>query len=575
MQSENIPLNKPTIGDRHSKPEKWEYLIPAFITIVLIISCILVSSKKYYWNDELYSYYLLSEDTFSQMWGSFNDKINNTPPLYFVLGWLWAKLFSASELSLRLFSSIGFALSCWITWTILRRTFSFVATSIGVLVPYCASTLVLYQNSEARMYGLYMTVCAIGLLLYDTINKKANPGTKLLIANAVIHALFIQTHLHGLFFSGAVLASFIATDWYFNRFRPKVYLSIVVGWLSFLLYLPAFLIQIDAGNPRTWIYLPSWRDLVDTLTLFEYSQRQWDTPFPVTHWTWLKLTLLVSVLGLAGWLFIRSLIKNARSGQIRQGTYHGKENSIPLMFLAGAFMVMPPLVWCISYVIKPVFMDRYLMPILLSWTIIGAYLTTYFGQFIKKSSLPNKLGLSHSRLSTVYSIVFICIALELLNLPIYYAVRKNKEGLPGDEDKLYGYESLPMVVTKSNDFLKRMHYSPQRDRYRFVLDWPSAVDKASGMFPPQEYKHLQALNRRYPNYFKNQIIQSKDFLKDTKRFLVLDFKNYKKRASGEPTVGNLQSPQWFSRVILSDPKYKVTFLGEMYSYWIITLVEAK
>lgn len=575
MQFSKVHIYNLPISDRVNTPSKWEYLIPVFASLSLLISCVIVSPKKYFWNDELYSYYLLSEESFKHMWGSFNDKINNTPPLYFILGWLWAKLFTASELSLRLFSSIGLALSCCITWVTLRRSFSFSATSIGVLIPFCASTLVLQQNSEARMYGLYMTVCSLGLLLYDTINKKSKPDTTLLIANSLVHASFIQTHLHGLFFSGAILASFIVTDWYFNRFRPTVYLSIVVGWLSFLLYLPAFLIQVDAGTPRTWIYLPTWRDLVDTLALFEYGQRQWASLLPVNYKTWLKLAMIVFIVGLAALLFISSLKKSARLYQIRQGNYYEKENSIPLMFLAGAFVAVPPFVWCISYVIKPVFMDRYMMPVLLSWTIIGAYLLTYFGKVINKPSFLQDLGLSRSRLSTTSRIVFICIAVGLLTLPIYYAIRKSPEQLPGQEDNLYGYEPLPIVVTNSNDFLKRLHYSPQRDRYRFVQDWPSVVDKSSGMFPPQEYKHLEALKRRYPNYFKNQIIQSKEFLENTKRFLILNPTNYTKKANGEPTVGNLHSPQWFSRVILPDPKYKVTFLGQTKSYWLVTLVEAK
>ncbi|GAB2550409.1 glycosyltransferase family 39 protein [Spirosoma aerophilum] len=573
MNSSYIQLEEPINGidNRKSKPQLWEYLVPILITISLLTACIIASPKKYFWNDELYSYYLLSESSFSHMWGSFNDKINNTPPLYFILGWLWAKLFSPSELSLRLFSSIGLALSCYIIWTTLRRTYSFVAASIGVLLPFCTSTLVLYQNTEARMYGLYMIVAAVGFFLYDTINRREKPGTPLLVANALIHAAFIQTHLHGLFFSGAILVSFIATDWYVNRFRPAIYISIVVGWLSFLLYLPAFLIQVDAGTPRTWIYLPSLRDLADTLTLVEYGSMQWDRLLPITKRTWLRLAILLAILAVPAWVFVRSLAKISRS-EMNRGN---NRQQISTMVLAYAFLAVPVFVWCISYLIKPVFMDRYLMPVLISWTIILAQLVTYSGQFVRQSGLLATGRLSPSRWSLVGGVLFIGIAVYALAAPIKNAVARHQEQLPGLTDTRYGYESLPVVVTFSNDFLKRLYYSPNRDRYRFIQDLPSALDEGSGLFPPQEYKHLDALKRRYPDYFKNQIIQSADFLKTTKRFLVLNSKNYARKISTEPLPGNLQQPQWFIKVIQNNPAYKVTELGEIDDYWKVHLVEAR
>jgi hypothetical protein len=574
MNSRSIQLDEPVIGnnDRKSIPQLWEYLVPILITVSLVTACFIASPKKYFWNDELYSYYLLSEDSFSHMWGSFNDKINNTPPLYFILGWVWAKLFSPSELSLRLFSSIGLALSCCIIWTTLRRTYSFVAASIGVLVPFCTSTLVLYQNSEARMYGLYMIVAAVGLLLYDTINRREKPGATLLVTNALIHAAFIQTHLHGLFFSGAILASFIAADWYVNRFRPAVYISIVVGWLSFLLYLPAFLIQVDAGTPRTWIYLPSLRDLADTLTLVEYGSMQWDTLLPTTRRTWLRLAILLSILAVSVWIFARSLAKTPRITEKERST---DRQTISTMVLAYAFLAVPVFVWCISYLIKPVFMDRYLMPVIISWAIILAQLVTYAAQFVHRSGLLATLNLTPSRRSLVGGVLFVGLALYSLGAPIKNAVARHQEQFPGLNDTRFGYESLPVVVTFSNDFLKRLYYSPNRDKYRFIQHLPSALDESSGLFPPQEYKHLDALKRRYPDYFNNQIIQSADFLKNTKRFLVLNSKKYARKISTDPLPGNLQQPQWFTQVIQANPAYKVTELGEIDDYWKVHLVEAR
>ena len=92
--------------------KKWEYFIPAVATLSLLVSCVVVSAKKYFWNDELLSYYLFSDRSFLHMLGAFHDKINNAPPLYFVLGWVWARMAGTSELSLRLLSCFGMCTVC-------------------------------------------------------------------------------------------------------------------------------------------------------------------------------------------------------------------------------------------------------------------------------------------------------------------------------------------------------------------------------------------------------------------------------------------------------------------------------
>jgi len=54
-----------------------EYLIPALATMSLVAACLVVSQKKLFWNDQLFSYYLLSDESFNHMLNAFHDKIKN------------------------------------------------------------------------------------------------------------------------------------------------------------------------------------------------------------------------------------------------------------------------------------------------------------------------------------------------------------------------------------------------------------------------------------------------------------------------------------------------------------------
>src|SRR5262249_46798255 len=58
---------------------------PVLMLLLLTLSCLVFSRKRFFENDELYSYYLLSDPSFRHMWGAFNDAINNSPPLYFAV----------------------------------------------------------------------------------------------------------------------------------------------------------------------------------------------------------------------------------------------------------------------------------------------------------------------------------------------------------------------------------------------------------------------------------------------------------------------------------------------------------
>src|SRR5690349_15334622 len=75
------------------------------LSAVLTVAAILISPKKPFWIDELFSYYFLSAESFETLLGAFHDKLNNSPFAYFGLGWLWGKAFGVTELSLRLLSS--------------------------------------------------------------------------------------------------------------------------------------------------------------------------------------------------------------------------------------------------------------------------------------------------------------------------------------------------------------------------------------------------------------------------------------------------------------------------------------
>ena len=516
-----------------SRLTKWEYAVPALAVASLIASCIIVSSKRYFWIDELFTYLLVGDHSFRHMMIAFGDKFTNVPPLYFVLGWLWAQAFGVTELSLRLFTALGMSVACFVTWITLRRNYHFWPTVIGTLGAFCMADLVLTQNAEARMYGLFLAVCSLGVLEFDVINRKQYCSTGTLVVNAVIHAAIVQTHLFGIIYSGTILCAFIIRDRFFNLFRPRVYLSIVVAWLSLIPYIPTFLNQADAGNPQAWIPVPDLNQL--TLLLVPTA-----SPF-------LSLAVILLLI-ISGILFVLRRIIYRNEELAREQASSATE--ISLRILAFLFLAVPLGVWIVSRTVKPLFVGRYMIPVALAWAILLAYLASSIIER-GKSQLPEALG------RKLTSAVLGVVATLLVIRPIAYARSLLNESFPGINDGAYGYQDLPIVTSQSHDFVKRFHYSPERSRYFFVLDWDAAVDVRSGLFGPQEYKTMDALKRDYPEVFGDHIVQLSDFLSKQDRFLVLADTNYRPRYMAQ----DFHRPRWLETRIQNNPAYKTSTLG--------------
>lgn len=540
-----IKLNRPLIEHR------WEYAVPILATLSLLVCCVFVSSKKYFWIDELLSYYLLSDPSFRHMLVAFHDKINSAPPLYFILGWAWAHVFGPSELSLRLLSCLGVCVGLWLTWVTLRRTFGFWPASVGAMSVFCTLRIVLAQNVEARMYGLFLGLCALGLFLYERACRKSRCSWSLIVGTVCTHAAIINTHLFGAFYSGALLVSIVVRDRCLRIFRPKLYLAIVLSWISLAPYIPSFLNQSKAVNSRAWLPAPILNDLIEFVSFSSYQ---------------VNLSALALLILIAGLQLIWRDVDGDRLVDSPNEPKEALNSRFSLVISAYAFLAIPAFIWVLSRIAKPMFYDRYMLPTALSWSILMAYVASRMVNYHVSSARVNSLR--HRLLTKINTFcVPLFFILFLLGQPLIYARAYTRESIPGLNDKKFGYTELPIVVQHSHEFLKRLHYSPARDRYFFVLDWQAAVDKASGLFGPQEYQELEAVKRSYPELGKH-IVNGDAFLSAHDTFLVIDSLQFDKecpcKVTGVYTAwDDIDCPQWVEKRLLHNPHYKVESLGQI------------
>ena len=151
-----------------------ELVWPILGCVSLLIICVITSQQKYLWMDEILSYYPASMPSFSKMISFVNDKIN-CGLLFISLPYGFGQRCSLpSEVSLRLFSSLCFCVQLMVTWSMLRKVYGTWSATLSTLAVFLGASLILHQNSEARMYGLLLFFCA--LLSKQTIDLPNDPS---------------------------------------------------------------------------------------------------------------------------------------------------------------------------------------------------------------------------------------------------------------------------------------------------------------------------------------------------------------------------------------------------------------
>jgi mannosyltransferase len=123
----------------------------------------------------------------------------STPPLYYVLAWVWAKAFGTGAAGLRSLSALAGVAAIPVAYLCGRALFSraagLVAASFTALSPF-----LIWYSQEARAYMLFGLFCGLSFLFF--IRAWREPSARNLAWWAACSALAVLTH----FFAGFVIA---------------------------------------------------------------------------------------------------------------------------------------------------------------------------------------------------------------------------------------------------------------------------------------------------------------------------------------------------------------------------------
>ena len=510
----------------------FRWIFPALGVASLLASCILWSLRKQMWGDEVVTVVELRDPSLAHLLHAVPRLGGAGMPLFYLTGWPWAHVFGLSDLSLRLYSSFGVCGAFLVLLATLRRRFSASSAFLGVALGLFASLIVLDQNAEARGYGLYLLLFALALAQALRVAEAPRPSAAALALLALSQAGLVLGHMLGLIYAGLILLALIVAGAWQRRFRARVYLCCMAGWLALIPWIPAIRASAAVGRPHGWIAMPSLGDLASSLSFWLFTGLYWQLPY--------RSAMLLAFGWVIGLVWVVGLVL---------ASVHALRTSTPperAVYLLGfALLLAPAVFFVISHVAAPIFLPRYLIPSALGIAMLTA-------AWAERSKLGKGTGVSalnrRTQIALSCALLVLPIATALLARPASLDVSRIDELAAG---RLVGCDSL-------KDLLVMTRYSAQPGE----LAYPMNEAVANGE-PGVDADFRLMTNYRREGYLAVDLPDDSAILAPSlaarKSFLLLD--------NGDAA--------WFRVVIESNPRFTWKTLARIDSTRRLIEVEQK
>jgi hypothetical protein len=184
-----------------------ELQVLAGIVALAAIARFATLDEQSFWYDEAVTVGLL-EMGFGDMLDRIPDS-ESTPPLYYAVAWLWAKLFGTGEIGLRSLSALLGTAFVPVAYLIGARAASarvgLVAAALAALNP-----VLVWYSQEARVYSLLVLVSGVSFLFFVKL-LTGDPRRRTLVLWAVVSAVALATHYFAAFLIAIEAAWLLAT----------------------------------------------------------------------------------------------------------------------------------------------------------------------------------------------------------------------------------------------------------------------------------------------------------------------------------------------------------------------------
>lgn len=472
---------------------------------VLIVGALAVSARRLLWHDELFTYYIATLPSFSQVWSALSTGTDGMPPAYYAIvrGSLW--IFGNNNIALRLPGLIGFLLLAVALFNFVSLRLSPIYGAITALFPMVTGAQ--YYVHEARPYGLELGFAALALLCWQRATERRNR--------------FIA--LGGLWFSLAV--------------------AISCHYYGVLLILPLAMGEVVRSIGRRRIDFAIWACFATSVLPLLFV-----------------LQLVLEAAKLAGTFWAPP-----RWGEAARFYIDLLAISVPPLIASLAIAIVAPRFMTFGReglpAVQPNFPDHELGAIFgfLALPICGVLLAEFVTKaFTARYVLSGVIGISVLFAQAMHKLLAgrfqIAMGIALLLLAYFVALEWRELTIADNERSDFeksiallrsaNKEDLPIVIGEPQTFVLFAHYAPSDIRSHLVYLANTALASEILGFSSSEEGMVQLVGP----WFHMRVVPFEPFLASNHRFLLYG-----------PWSGN-----WVNRV-LSDQLFRIEFLARLES----------
>lgn len=176
------------------------WFLLALILVAAVLRFISLDVQSF-WLDEAYTVSLVHRHFFDML--SQIPLSESTPPLYYILAWLWTQIFGHGEIGLRSLSAVLGTATVPVVYLVARRVAGERAGLIAAALT-AVNPLLIWYSQEGRAYALMVLLGALSLLFF--VEALQSQRRVVLLRWAVVSALALATHYFAVFLIAAEIA---------------------------------------------------------------------------------------------------------------------------------------------------------------------------------------------------------------------------------------------------------------------------------------------------------------------------------------------------------------------------------
>ncbi|KNY26481.1 glycosyltransferase family 39 protein [Pseudobacteroides cellulosolvens] len=378
------------------------------------------------WYDESYSAAIINH-SIPEIWSIAGS--DSHPPLYFIFLKIFTTIFGNGEFGLRLFSVLGVVALSGLGIGPVRRIFG---VKTGLIYSFLAITMPinLSMAQETRMYTwAAFFVATSGLFGYLAVSKRQKIDW---VKFGLCTVLAAYTHYYALL--AVAIINFIMLLSILIKKRDAIEPFMITAIISAISYLPWIYYltqQVSKVSKDFWIQ-PVTLDTIRRTLIFPYGNKF----FPLMTFAHILAFLFQAIII---WGIIRSVVKKYKEGKMAV-------LGITVFILTLAFGVAA------SLIIRPVLVERYIVPVVGIMIVAAAY----------GISLFNKKPV----------IIGVCLLITALSVPQIMDIYTKRFNGPMFEVKTYMQENMKkddiFIHTDEHTFGTFCYYFPNRKHYLYL-----------------------------------------------------------------------------------------------------------